>query len=233
MGFFFGTVGFILVPESYPPTLLQQRAKKIRFETRNWAIHAKADEMQIDLKSISNKYIIRPFVMLFLEPILTLVTIYMAIIYGILYLFFEAYPIAFQEQRGWNEGVGALPFISITIGVLIGAGIIVWTSKTRFARKMAKHGRVIPEERLTPMIAGGFIFPAGMFWFAWTSSPHITWVPQVLAGIPIGAGVLMIFLQGLNYIIDVYLMNANSAIAGNTFVRSLFGAGFPLFATGM
>jgi DHA1 family multidrug resistance protein-like MFS transporter len=233
MGFFFGTVGFILVPESYPPTLLQQRAKKIRFETRNWAIHAKADEMQIDLKSISNKYIIRPFVMLFLEPILTLVTIYMALIYGILYLFFEAYPIAFQEQRGWNEGVGALPFISITIGVLIGAGIIVWTSKTRFARKMAKHGRVIPEERLIPMIVGGFIFPAGMFWFAWTSSPHITWVPQVLAGIPIGAGVLMIFLQGLNYIIDVYLMNANSAIAGNTFVRSLFGAGFPLFATGM
>ena len=233
MGFFFGTVGFILVPESYPPTLLQQRAKKIRFETRNWAIHAKADEMQIDLKSISNKYIIRPFVMLFLEPILTLVTIYMALIYGILYLFFEAYPIAFQEQRGWNEGVGALPFISITIGVLIGGGIIVWTSKTRFARKMAKHGRVIPEERLIPMIVGGFIFPAGMFWFAWTSSPHITWVPQVLAGIPIGAGVLMIFLQGLNYIIDVYLMNANSAIAGNTFVRSLFGAGFPLFATGM
>lgn len=233
MGFFFGTVGFILVPESYPPTLLQQRAKKIRFETRNWAIHAKADEMQIDLRSISNKYIIRPFVMLFLEPILTLVTIYMALIYGILYLFFEAYPIAFQEQRGWNEGVGALPFISITIGVLIGAGIIVWTSKTRFARKMAKHGRVIPEERLIPMILGGFIFPAGMFWFAWTSNPHITWVPQVLAGIPIGAGVLMIFLQGLNYIIDVYLMNANSAIAGNTFVRSLFGAGFPLFATGM
>jgi DHA1 family multidrug resistance protein-like MFS transporter len=233
MGFFFGIVGFILVPESYPPTLLQQRAKKIRFETRNWAIHAKADEMQIDLKSISNKYIIRPFAMLFLEPILTLVTIYMALIYGILYLFFEAYPIAFQEQRGWNEGVGALPFISITIGVLIGAGIIVWTSKTRFARKMAKHGRVIPEERLIPMIVGGFIFPAGMFWFAWTSSPHITWVPQVLAGIPIGAGVLMIFLQGLNYIIDVYLMNANSAIAGNTFVRSLFGAGFPLFATGM
>jgi DHA1 family multidrug resistance protein-like MFS transporter len=129
--------------------------------------------------------------------------------------------------------VGALPFISITIGVLIGAGIIVWTSKTRFARKMAKHGRVIPEERLIPMILGGFIFPVGMFWFAWTSNPHITWVPQVLAGIPIGAGVLMIFLQGLNYIIDVYLMNANSAIAGNTFVRSLFGASFPLFATGM
>lgn len=43
----------------------------------------------------------------------------------------------------------------------------------------------------------------------------------------------MIFLQGLNYIIDVYLMHANSAIAANTFLRSFAGAGFPLFATAM
>jgi hypothetical protein len=42
-----------------------------------------------------------------------------------------------------------------------------------------------------------------------------------------------IFLQGLNYIIDVYLMNANSAIAANGLIRSSFGAGFPLFATAM
>jgi DHA1 family multidrug resistance protein-like MFS transporter len=83
------------------------------------------------------------------------------------------------------------------------------------------------------MIIGGFLFPAGMFWFAWTSSPNITWVPQVVSGVFIGAGVLMIFLQGLNYIIDVYTMYANSAIAGNTFLRSGFGAGFPLFATAM
>lgn len=40
-------------------------------------------------------------------------------------------------------------------------------------------------------------------------------------------------MQGLNYIIDCYLINANSAIAANTFFRSWLGAGFPLFATGM
>ena len=46
-----------------------------------------------------------------------------------------------------------------------------------------------------PMIIGAFLLPIGLFWFAWTSNPHITWVPQVIAGIPIGAGILMIFLQ--------------------------------------
>ena len=34
-----------------------------------------------------------------------------------------------------------------------------------------------------------------------------------------------------NYIIDVYLWAAASALAATTVVRSIFGAGFPLFAT--
>ena len=44
---------------------------------------------------------------------------------------------------------------------------------------------------------------------------------------------MSIFLQCLNYLIDAYLMFAASAIAANTFLRSLAGAGFPLFATQM
>ncbi|KAB2571733.1 putative transporter [Lasiodiplodia theobromae] len=233
MGFFFGTIGLFVVPETYAPVLLQRRAKNLRYETGNWAIHSKHDELRVDLKSIGRKYILRPFAMIFLEPILLLVTLYMAVVYGILYLFFESYPIAFQETRGWNEGVGALPFLSITVGVVIGGAVIAFTTKTRFKRKMEKHGKVIPEERLIPMIIGGFLFPAGMFWFAWTSSPNINPWPQIVAGVPIGAGILMIFLQGLNYIIDVYMMNANSAIAANTFLRSFAGAGFPLFAVAL
>jgi DHA1 family multidrug resistance protein-like MFS transporter len=34
----------------------------------------------------------------------------------------------------------------------------------------------------------------------------------------------------LNYLIESYLMFAASAIAANTMLRSLAGAGFPLFA---
>lgn len=41
------------------------------------------------------------------------------------------------------------------------------------------------------------------------------------------------FLPGLLYIVDVYLLNANSALVSNTFVRSLMAAAFPLFATYM
>ena len=231
---FNGTLAFFICSESYAPVLLQRKAAKIRFQTKNWAIHAPADENQINVHEIVHKYLYRPFIMLAMEPILVLVTLYMSFIYGMIYLFFESYPISFQESRGWNPGVGALPFIGIIGGVVLGVSIIVYTSNTRFKRKMIENGgKPIPEERLIPMIIGAFLLPIGLFWFAWTSDPHISWVPQVLAGIPIGAGIQMIFLQGLSYIIDVYLMHANSAIAANTLVRSIAGGGFPLFASAM
>ena len=230
----FGTLAFFICSESYAPLLLERKASKIRYETKNRTIHACADESRVEMHDIIHRYLYRPFKMLALEPILVLVTLYMSFIYGMIYLFFESYPISFQESRGCNAGMGALPFIGLIRGVVLAVGIIVYHSDTRFRRRMEENGgKSVPEERLIPMIIGAFLLPIGLFWFAWTSDPNISWVPQVLAGIPIGAGGQMIFLQGLSYIIDVYLMHANSAIAANTLVRSLAGAGFPLFATAM
>lgn len=185
----------------------------------------------------------------------------------ILYLFFEAvsippgsgtsytdygkFPISFQGERGWNEGVGALPFTAFIVGIAMGTGLIAYSTRTNFTRAFVKHGKIIPEERLPPMILGAAALPIGLFWFAWwviplvalvrvlhvdvprTSNPNITWVPQVLSVALLGGGCLVTFWQGMNYIIDCYGFYSNSAIAINTFVRSIAGAGFPLFAPAM
>lgn len=231
---FFGLIALFVIPETYSPKLLQDRAGRLRRETKNWALHSFLDEHKPTLSQIGHNYLLRPFQMLALEPILICMTIYLALIYGILYLFFEAYPISFSQVRGWTSlGVAALPFIGIMIGVFLGVALIIYATKTRFARKFAKYGYVVPEERLIPMMIASVLLPIGLFWFGWTSSPNISWVPQVIAGVPIGMGILVIFMQGLNYIIDVYMMFANSALAANTVVRSALGGAFPLFATQM
>ena len=85
------------------------------------------------------------------------------------------------------------------------------------------------------MMLGAFCLPCGILWFAWTSSPtqHPNPWPQIIAGVPIGLGIQLINMQGLNYIVDCYGINANSAVAGITFMRSLFASGFPIFAKSM
>ena len=113
-----------------------------------------------------------------------------------LYLFFEAYPISFAEERQWSPGVASLPFISILIGVLIGCALLAFTTKTKLAPN-PEEGR-LQETRLLLMIAGAVSLPIGLFWFAWTSSPNISPWPQIIAGSPIGFAVIVITLQGMN-----------------------------------
>lgn len=170
--------------------------------------------------------------MLLLEPILACVTLYLALVYGILYLTYEAFPMSFRKVRAWNKaGVATLPFLGILVGVFLGLALIIILTKTRFVRRLKEHGSVVPEERLPPMIIGGIMLPIGLFWFGWASHTH--WFAQVVAAVPIGLGIMVIFMQGLSYIIDMYLMFANSALAAQTLVRSLLGGAFPMFSLHM
>lgn len=163
MAALFGVIGFFVIPETLAPVLLQRRAKKLKHQTKNWALHAEADEHEVNFKEIADKYLLKPFKMLIMEPILVLITLYMSLIYGIIYGFFEVFPISFQEERGYNLGVGSLPFLAVLVGVLFGSSIIVAITKTRTKRVFAEKG-IVPEERLLPIIVGGALLPIGLFW---------------------------------------------------------------------
>lgn len=159
-----GLIGVIVVPETSAPKILQARANRLRFETKNWALHSKADETRITLKSIFTVYLLRPFVMLWQEPGLALLTAYMSYLYGVVYLLFEGFPVSFHQERGWNLGVSALPFCSFIVGIACGCGLMVHSASTGFKRAYLKYGRAIPEERLPPMIIAAFVLPPAMFW---------------------------------------------------------------------
>jgi DHA1 family multidrug resistance protein-like MFS transporter len=161
-------------------------------------------------------------------------TLYSSLVYSILYLIFFAYPYSFQVVRGWKSGIASLPFLGIFVGIIICSIYMAIDTKTRFQRELIRSKKpVLPEARLPPMIIGSFILSSGLFWFAWTSDPNITWVPQVLSGIFIGCGIFLVFLPSQIYIVDTYLLNANSALAATACARALMAAGFPLFATQM
>lgn len=78
----FGAVGFFLIPETSAARILQIKAKRLRYQTKNWALHAKADENRVNAKTLITVYLVRPFVMIGKEPILALMTTYMSILYG-------------------------------------------------------------------------------------------------------------------------------------------------------
>ncbi|KAK7424210.1 hypothetical protein QQZ08_008698 [Neonectria magnoliae] len=234
MGFVAFLLDCIFLEETYPPVILIQKAAELRRRTKNWGIHAKQDEIEVDFKELVQKNFSRPLRLLFTEPIILLLSIYMSFIYGLLYLFLTAYPLVFVGVHGFTLGTSGLTFFGMITGQLL-AGASVIAQQPWYIRKLeANNGIPIPEWRLPNVMAGGISFAIGIFWFGWTGyNKDIHWIVPALSGICTGFGLMSIFLQALNYLVDAYLMFAASAIAGNTFLRSLCGAAFPLFARQM
>ncbi|KAH9827293.1 Major Facilitator Superfamily [Teratosphaeria destructans] len=231
MGFAAAALALFFQKESYGPVILVSKASELRRKTRNWGIHAKQEEVEVDLKELLTKNISRPLRILFTEPIVLLITIYMSFIYGLLYLNLTAYSLVFSDVYGFSLGVSGLPYIALILGVAVALAIIVLTNPA-YVRKLHANDHVpVPEWRLPIVMAGGVVFAAGLLWFGWAGFRASTpWIAPALAGLFIGFGIYSVFLQCLNYIIDAYLMFAASAIAANTIMRSTFGAIFPLFA---
>ncbi|BGP30492.1 hypothetical protein JCM10296v2_002247 [Rhodotorula toruloides] len=228
-------LGF-LSPETYAPVLLRKRAAKLSAETGK-VYRSMYDLHPMFSAPFSEKMkaaLLRPFVLLFKEMIILLFSIYAAFIYGILYLFFGAFTIIYQQERGWSPGVGGLPFISVGLGMVLAVVANVYDNK-RYVRKLVAGGGVplAPEARLPLCCVGGVVLPIGLFAFAWTTLPHVHWIASVIFAFPFGFGMVAVFLSMMSYIVDAYLLLAASALAANAVIRSLFGFAFPLFTHDM
>ncbi|KIX08078.1 uncharacterized protein Z518_02733 [Rhinocladiella mackenziei CBS 650.93] len=227
-------IGTLFVPETYAPVLLRRRIRVLSNMTgKVYILEADKEKGPPSPKTLLSTALIRPWILLFREPIVLLLSLYIAIIYGTLYLLFGAYPIVFQEKRGWSEGIGGLPFLGVAFGMVMGIGFCGYTNKW-YTNEAAEKGGIAPAEaRLPPSMYGAIAIPVGLFWFAWTNYVSIHWISPVLAGAPFGFGFTIVFLGVTNYLIDSYTIFAASVLAANTVLRSLFGAAFPLFTPDM
>ncbi|KUJ20949.1 MFS general substrate transporter [Mollisia scopiformis] len=227
-------IGAFTIPETYSPVILRRRAAKLSKMTGK--VYKSKMEIDQGTKTVKQEFKIalsRPWILLFREPIVLLLSIYMAIIYGTLYMMFAAFPIVYQQGRGWSPGIGGLSFIGVMVGEIIAVAYSIWDNK-RYEKVEHKHkGNAPPEARLPPAMVGSIFLPLGLFWFAWTNYPSIHWSVSIIATAPFGFGMVLVFLSIMNYLIDSYVIYAASVLAANSVLRSLFGAAFPLFTTYM
>jgi hypothetical protein len=226
----------LYVPETYAPVLLRRRAARLSKMTGKTYISKLDLATSGQPRSQQIKTTLsRPWVLLFREPIVFLTSIYLAIVYGTLYMLFAAFPIVFQLNRGWSAGIGGLAFVGVAVGMACAVGCIVVDNSRRYVRvaEASPGGVAPPEARLPPAIVGSVLLPAGLFWFAWTNGPEVHWSVPIIASAFFAAGLVAVFLSLLTYMMDSYTVYAASVLAANSVLRSLFGAAFPLFTTYM
>ncbi|KAI9054678.1 hypothetical protein LZ554_001830 [Drepanopeziza brunnea f. sp. 'monogermtubi'] len=178
--------------------------------------------------------ITRPLKMLFLSPIIFLLSLYMAVCYGLLYLLFTTITQVFSSTYGWDPEICGLAYLGLGIGFFSGLAVVAKISDATVVRMTKANGGVFePEMRLPACILFACFVPMTFFWYGWSADKGVHWIVPILGLIPFGFGMMGIFIPIQTYTIDSFPQFAASGIAALTVSRSLFGAFLPLAGPSM
>ncbi|WRT64415.1 uncharacterized protein IL334_001347 [Kwoniella shivajii] len=220
----------LIMPETLGTVTLKRRAdklNKVNKTNKHLTAHQKAQKQSgVTFTKTLKTAMVRPFILMFLEPIILFMSFYLSFVYALLYATFFAFPIAFEEIRGWNSGMTGLSFLSIVVGIFI-ALFCMPVQERLYARKPGH-----PESRLYPMMLGAIFLPLSLFIIAFTGAyAHVHWMGMMVGGAIFGFCMVSVYISANSYIVDSYAEVAASAVAAKTLMRSLIGASVPLWIT--
>ncbi|GAA5844274.1 hypothetical protein JCM3766R1_002894 [Sporobolomyces carnicolor] len=223
----------LLLRETRGAKILARRAARMRKETGKNNIRAPIELENESVKDLLKTALTRSVILLVKEPVVLSFGLWIAYAWGITFLFLSAIPLCFQNNHGWSEGIGGLPYIALIIGCFLGFGTSRWTDSI-YNRKRDENGGVpIPEYRLLGAMYFAWLLPAGLFIFSFTQYGFVHWIAPIISLVPILLGIYHVFNCVYNYTADAYGEFSSSAIAGQGFLRNMFGASTPLFANYM
>ncbi|GLB33199.1 putative MFS polyamine transporter [Lyophyllum shimeji] len=226
--------GFIFLRETYAPELLKRKARKMRKATGNQKLRSTFERPDRHWTAIMARGMIKPIVFLATEPIVQVFALYMAVLYGVLYLSLTTFVKVFTDQYGETIGIAGIHYLAIALGSTVGGQVGARALNAIYRKLKARNGGVgTPEMRLPLLMVSATTLPIGLVIYGWTAKARIFWlVPDLGVFIySIGIGANWTCIQ--TYLVDNYALHAASAIAGVSSFRAFAGFGFPLFADQM
>ncbi|KAI9037722.1 putative phenol monooxygenase [Aspergillus affinis] len=225
--------GLFFLRETYAPKILRDRAKALRKDTNDQSFQTDAERQNKTLPQVLRTALVRPFILLATQPIVQVLALYMAYIYGIMYLVLSTFPALWTSPSYYNEstGIGGLNYISLGLGFWLGSQICAPLNDRIYRRLKARNNGIGRPEFRVPLLPFAALFtPAGLFIYGWTAQYRVHWIAPNIGACLFGMGNIVTYQCIQTYMVDAYTRFAASALATAAFLRSLAGFGFPLFA---
>ncbi|GAB7348615.1 hypothetical protein MBLNU459_g6992t1 [Dothideomycetes sp. NU459] len=231
------TVIIVLVqPETYAPLLLSWKAKHFREQTGDDRYRSPLEVRRTSFATRLKIALYRPFVMIWTEPIILLMALYLTILYIVLFTFFVGFEFIFTDVYDIGQGITNIIWLAVFVGFwplwLVLPVIYSWTVKdmqqqSKITGEPATAPR--PETRLWfAMLGGAFSLPISLLWLGWSDNPAVSiWSPIVASGL-FGYGTITIFISAYMYIIDSYSIYAASALSFVTVTRYMAAGGMTI-----
>lgn len=188
-------MSFFFLRETYPCAILNQKTKRLRRTTGNGGLRSTL-EIGRDTRRLFSVAIIRPSKMLIFSPIVSLLSLYLFILNGYLYLFFTALPGVLEREYGFSSGQVGLSYLGngtgSILGLLVSGVALDWLAESLLERN---GGVYRPEYRLPLMILAGIAVPVGLLWFGWTANFKQHWILPIVGTSFLGFGIMLAYVR--------------------------------------
>ncbi|GAA5832055.1 hypothetical protein JCM3766R1_003701 [Sporobolomyces carnicolor] len=231
-------LGLVLLRETYHPVLLQKKASQIK---KSMGLPKDTDKVQtiFEVKAggkkkpleVFERGMVRPFVLFYHEPILQTITVYMSLLYGIIYMMLVSTTAIFENIYNEGTSIASLNFIAMGLGFFAaaqGGARLLDVVYRRLKARYNSPGR--PEFRLPFQFPAAILLPLGLLLYGWGAERRLHWIVTDIGLFLVSFAMILVFNSSQMYLLDTFTHYSASAVAATVCFRSLFGFGLPLAA---
>lgn len=214
---------FFLLPETSAANILYNRAKRFQKATGNKQLKSQA-HIDTENYTVKDNLVVlgRAFSLTLFEPIIFLMNTYAGLLYGVLFIWFESFPLVFGDIYHFNAGQQGLVFIGIFVfAALSVVCFLTWIKLYLVPKLKSETSKFNPEMVLPPMFLGCFALPICLFWFGWSSRESVHWIVPIIGTGFFSIGVVTLFNSLFNYLGIAYAHYAASVFAGSALLPPL------------
>lgn len=172
----------VLSEETFAPVLLKRKVQRLQKEASSPDIQfISSMDQGVSVKDHFKKAIARPLKLLILSPICTTFALYMAVVYGYLYIMFTSVTTVFKNEYDFASNIVGLVFLGMGVGAVLGLVLFSVLSDRYVGMKSKQEGGgPKPEYRLWLLPYAAICLPVALFIYGWTVEYKVHWIVPIL-----------------------------------------------------
>ncbi|KZF19519.1 fluconazole resistance protein 1 [Xylona heveae TC161] len=230
-----GIAMLIVMRETQPKVLLERKAARLRASTCNTHLRSMLAR-SLTPRQVLVQALGRPVKLLLRSPVLLVISLYLALVFGLMYLLFTTFTDVFEGQYGFRTSISGLVYLGLGFALVTSMVLFTVLNDRVWRAWMKAEGvqRPRPEHRLVLMICFSPFAGVGLFIYGWTAYYKVHWIVPIIGTVFIGFGAFFVIMPAQLYLVDLFGSEAAaSALGANNLLRYLSSTFLPLAGPGM
>lgn len=192
-----GVVAIVLMHETHPKILLERKAARLRASTDNPKLRSKLTRPHLSPSQVLTQALVRPTMLLIRSPVLLIMSLHVALVFGLMYLLFTTFTDVFEGHYGFSTAISGLTYLGLGVALIVAMVVFRTVGNRVLAARMEAEGidRPRPEHRLVLMIWFSPFVGLGLFVYGWTARYQVHWIVPLIGTALIGFGAFFVLVS--------------------------------------